>query len=156
MVGVDRLRVLSANEQKMYTGGSSAGPDTARVSLAVHRDVEEHLFHRSNSTRTMGTSESFSSTIAVELDARVLPWAWCMEHILAHGTRPSSPYVSRLGGLVHVWFRDSGNPIFTDDTWFERMPPEDFRALTPLTYAHINPYGTFELDMQQRLHLDAA
>jgi hypothetical protein len=36
------------------------------------------------------------------------------------------------------------------------MTPEDFRALTPLTYAQINPYGTFELDMQQRLHLDAA
>jgi hypothetical protein len=46
--------------------------------------------------------------------------------------------------------------IFTDETWFERMTPEDFRALTPLTYAHINPYGTFELDMQQRLHLDVA
>ena len=44
--------------------------------------------------------------------------------------------------------------IFTDDTWFERMTPEDFRALTPLAYAHINPYGTFELDMQQHLHLD--
>ena len=46
--------------------------------------------------------------------------------------------------------------IFTDETWFERMTSEDFRALTPLTYAHTNPYGTFELDMQQRLHLDAA
>jgi TnpA family transposase len=46
--------------------------------------------------------------------------------------------------------------IFTDETWFERMTPEDFRALTPLTYAHINPYGTFELDRQQRLPLDAA
>jgi hypothetical protein len=46
--------------------------------------------------------------------------------------------------------------IFTDETWFERMTPEDFRALTPLTYAHINPYGKFELDMQQRLPLDAA
>src|SRR5262245_34708117 len=46
--------------------------------------------------------------------------------------------------------------IFTDETWFERMTPEDFRALTPLTYAHINPYGTFELDMQQRLPLEAA
>lgn len=38
----------------------------------------------------------------------------------------------------------------------QRMTPEDFRALTPLTYAHINPYGKFELDMQQRLPLDAA
>ena len=32
--------------------------------------------------------------------------------------------------------------IFTDETWFERMTPEDFRALTPLTYEHINPYLT--------------
>ena len=46
--------------------------------------------------------------------------------------------------------------IFTDEAWFERMTPEDFRALTPLIYAHINPYGKFELDMQQRLPLDAA
>jgi TnpA family transposase len=46
--------------------------------------------------------------------------------------------------------------IFTDETWFERMTPEDFRALTPLIYAHINPYGKFELDMQQHLSLDAA
>jgi hypothetical protein len=25
------------------------------------------------------------------------------------------------------------------------MTPEDFRALTPLTYAHINPYGKFQI-----------
>ena len=42
------------------------------------------------------------------------------------------------------------------DNNFADHTPEDFRALTPLTYAHINSYGTFELDMQQRLHLDAA
>jgi hypothetical protein len=34
--------------------------------------------------------------------------------------------------------------------------PEDFRALTPLIYAHINPYGTSDLDRQQRLPLHAA
>jgi TnpA family transposase len=28
--------------------------------------------------------------------------------------------------------------IFTDETWFERITPEDFHALTPLTYVHIN------------------
>ena len=33
------------------------------------------------------------------------------------------------------------------------MQPDDLRALTPLIYAHINPYGTFDLDMQKRLHL---
>jgi len=30
----------------------------------------------------------------------------------------------------------------------------DLRALTPLKWQHINPYGTFLLDMQHRLHLD--
>ena len=33
---------------------------------------------------------------------------------------------------------------------------DDLRALTPLIYAHITPYGTFKLDMQQRLQLEAA
>jgi hypothetical protein len=46
--------------------------------------------------------------------------------------------------------------VLTDPTWWERMKPDDLRALTPLIYAHINPYGTFELDMQKRLHLEAA
>jgi TnpA family transposase len=46
--------------------------------------------------------------------------------------------------------------VLTDPTWWERMKPDDLRALTPLIYAHITPYGTFELDMQKRLHLEAA
>ncbi len=37
--------------------------------------------------------------------------------------------------------------------WTERMTEEDWRALTPLLYNHVNPYGTFELDMAQRLPL---
>jgi len=37
-----------------------------------------------------------------------------------------------------------------------RLTTDDLRALTPLIYAHINPYGTFELNMQKRLHLEAA
>ena len=46
--------------------------------------------------------------------------------------------------------------VFTDPTWWERMKPDDLRALTPLIYAPITPYGTCELDMQKRLHLEAA
>jgi phage baseplate assembly protein W len=38
----------------------------------------------------------------------------------------------------------------------DRMPPDDGRALTPLIDAPMNPYGTFELAMQQRLHVEAA
>ena len=32
-----------------------------------------------------------------------------------------------------------------------KMREEDFRALTPLIYGHITPYGSFDLDMDQRL-----
>ena len=46
--------------------------------------------------------------------------------------------------------------VLTDQAWWERMQPDDLRALTPLIYAHINPYGKFDLDMQKRLHLMAA
>jgi hypothetical protein len=31
---------------------------------------------------------------------------------------------------------------------------EDYRALTPLVYNHITPYGPFELDMEQRLPIE--
>lgn len=33
----------------------------------------------------------------------------------------------------------------------QKLVPEDFRALTPLIYAHVNPYGTFKLNMRERL-----
>jgi TnpA family transposase len=45
--------------------------------------------------------------------------------------------------------------ILADPAWMGRMTGEDFRALSPLVYAHVNPYGTFELDMTTRLPLAA-
>jgi Tn3 transposase DDE domain len=45
--------------------------------------------------------------------------------------------------------------ILADPAWMRRMTAEDFRALSPLVYTHINPYGTFELDMDARLPLAA-
>ncbi len=35
--------------------------------------------------------------------------------------------------------------------WLKKMTPEDFRELTPLFYNHVNPYGTFQLNMDQRI-----
>jgi TnpA family transposase len=46
--------------------------------------------------------------------------------------------------------------VLTDEVWWARMTANDFRALTPLMYAHITPYGTFKLDMHERLPLEAA
>ena len=44
--------------------------------------------------------------------------------------------------------------VLADQDWMKRMEAEDFRALTPLIYAHVNPYGSFELDMETRLPID--
>ena len=39
-------------------------------------------------------------------------------------------------------------------TW--TLGDEDRRALSPLIYSHINPYGQFELDMEKRIPLQAS
>ena len=44
--------------------------------------------------------------------------------------------------------------VLSEPSWMAKMSAEDFRALTPLIYAHINPYGSFELDMEKRLPID--
>jgi TnpA family transposase len=43
--------------------------------------------------------------------------------------------------------------VLSDPGWLKRMRSEDFRALTPLIYVHVNPYGIFDLDMRHRLPL---
>jgi len=45
--------------------------------------------------------------------------------------------------------------ILAEPAWMGRMTAEDFRALSPLVYTHVNPDGTFELDMDARLPLAA-
>ncbi|MGM0974628.1 MAG: Tn3 family transposase [Bacillota bacterium] len=44
--------------------------------------------------------------------------------------------------------------VLSEKTWFDKMTTEDFRALTPLIYTHVNPYGTFRLDMTERIKLE--
>ena len=43
--------------------------------------------------------------------------------------------------------------ILAEPQWGQQMTSEDLRALTPLIYAHINPYGSFNLNMDERLAL---
>jgi len=38
----------------------------------------------------------------------------------------------------------------------EKLNPEDTRALTPLFYGHVNPYGLFELDLDKASFLEVA
>lgn len=46
--------------------------------------------------------------------------------------------------------------VLAEPVWMHMMTKEDLRALTPLIWSHVNPYGTFRLDMNERLELDAA
>lgn len=41
--------------------------------------------------------------------------------------------------------------VLTEPAWEGRMMPEDYRGLTPLIYAHVNPYGRFDLDLDSRI-----
>ena len=44
--------------------------------------------------------------------------------------------------------------VLAQPQWSKRLTPRDLRALTPLIWEHVNPYGRFELDMDARLPID--
>lgn len=44
--------------------------------------------------------------------------------------------------------------VLSQKKWYDMMTAEDFRALTPLVYAHVNPYGHFNLDMAERIPIE--
>lgn len=44
--------------------------------------------------------------------------------------------------------------VLGEKQWSEMMQPDDFRALTPLIWTHVNPYGLFQLDMNERLAIE--
>jgi Tn3 transposase DDE domain len=46
--------------------------------------------------------------------------------------------------------------VLQDPQWARKLTEEDRRALSPLFWAHVNPYGRFRLDMDTRLDLTAA
>jgi TnpA family transposase len=44
--------------------------------------------------------------------------------------------------------------VLADPKWADKLTDADRRALSPLFWTHVNPYGRFELDMNSRLDLD--
>lgn len=44
--------------------------------------------------------------------------------------------------------------VLGEKEWKSKMLPQDYRALTPLFYTHINPYGSFDLSMDERIPID--
>ena len=41
--------------------------------------------------------------------------------------------------------------VLAEPRWTNRLTPEDYRGLNPLIYSHVNPYGRFELDLENRM-----
>ncbi|MBN3870129.1 Tn3 family transposase [Nostoc sp. JL33] len=46
--------------------------------------------------------------------------------------------------------------VLSQPQWMKLMTKLDLRALSPLIWLHINPYGTFNLDMNERLPIETA
>jgi hypothetical protein len=44
--------------------------------------------------------------------------------------------------------------VWRQPRWQEDLLSEDLRALTPLFYNHVTPYGVFNLDLDERLALE--
>jgi TnpA family transposase len=44
--------------------------------------------------------------------------------------------------------------VLAEPKHFRQMKKEDFRALAPLIYSHVTPYGTFRLDLNERLQIE--
>ncbi|GAA0699916.1 hypothetical protein GCM10010193_63270 [Kitasatospora atroaurantiaca] len=43
--------------------------------------------------------------------------------------------------------------VLAEPKWAAKLTDADRRALSPLFWTHVNPYGRFELDMNSRLDL---
>ena len=44
--------------------------------------------------------------------------------------------------------------VLTEPKWGARLTAEELRALTPLIYTNVNPYGLIRLDTSQRLRIE--
>ena len=41
--------------------------------------------------------------------------------------------------------------VLSEKHWEEKLTLTDLRAITPLIFSHVNPYGTFKLDLNERI-----
>lgn len=55
--------------------------------------------------------------------------------------------------LLVIWYTLMIQEVLSDSKWLNIMQPDDFRGLTPLFWSHVNPYGTFHLNLDERLPL---
>lgn len=45
--------------------------------------------------------------------------------------------------------------VLTEPQWVGRLTPDDLRAITPLIFNNVNPYGSFDLDLTKRLNIES-
>ena len=46
--------------------------------------------------------------------------------------------------------------VLAEPEWAERMTPDDHRGITPLIYSHVNPYGVFDVNLENRISYSEA
>jgi hypothetical protein len=46
--------------------------------------------------------------------------------------------------------------VLSDPYWSGQMTDADWRGLTPLFFGHVNPYGSFNLDMEKQIQFAQA
>lgn len=44
--------------------------------------------------------------------------------------------------------------VLAESAWVGRLNNQDLRGITPLICSHVNPYGSFLLDLHSRLPID--
>ena len=41
--------------------------------------------------------------------------------------------------------------VLAQEHWSKKLTAHDLRTITPLLYSHVNPYGLFKLDLNERI-----
>ena len=44
--------------------------------------------------------------------------------------------------------------VLAEPQQFQQVKQEDLRALRPLIYSHVTPYGLFRLDLNERMRIE--
>lgn len=81
---------------------------------------------------------------------RIVVASYCSSSEVQYGDQHALP---ALGAAFARLREDAHDPAGSDQpAWKNRLNAHDRRGITPLVYGHVNPYGSFQLDLNsQRL-----
>ncbi|MFD4337850.1 hypothetical protein ACFWPP_11750 [Streptomyces anulatus] len=65
-------------------------------------------------------------------------------------------FIQLVQRIQHAGGEEGRGRDLSEEKWRGRLTDADRRALSPLFWTHVNPYGRFELDMNSHLDLAAA